>query len=301
VKITNLNPHTTSAPARGSSISRDTGCCWTRACIRSARDASAALYSLAGPGELDAIVISHCHHDHVGSLPVAVRQFPRAHVLMTELSYFLVETRAPQLGQCHDPPAGRTGITEYPLFTHDEVDGIESLFQGFRYGREIDWSAFQRRQVGYRLTDTRVPRCRPRPRGRRRHGPRGERNAVLLGDVSFRDQTLLKGARFEDVQADVLILETTRGARETPAGFSREAEIERLAEAIRDVQARKGCVLIPAFALGRTQEILALLALLMQAGRLPANPCTLEAWDASSPRSTISRRIGPTATTATWH
>ncbi|MGH7980681.1 MAG: MBL fold metallo-hydrolase, partial [Limisphaerales bacterium] len=48
------------------------------------------LFGQAG-GEVDAIAISHCHHDHVGALPVACRHFPRAHVLMTELSYFLVE------------------------------------------------------------------------------------------------------------------------------------------------------------------------------------------------------------------
>ena len=41
--------------------------------------------------DLDAIAISHCHHDHVGSLPVAMRYFPEAHVLLTDLSYFLAE------------------------------------------------------------------------------------------------------------------------------------------------------------------------------------------------------------------
>src|SRR5690606_898936 len=92
------------------------------------------------------------------------------------------------------------------------------------------------------------------------------------GDVSFRDQTLLKGARFEDVQADVLIMETTRGARSAPPGFTREAEIERLAKAIEEVHARRGSILIPVFALGRTQEVLALLAMLMETGRLPRQP-----------------------------
>src|SRR2546425_12895040 len=52
---------------------------------------SLPLYKIIAREELDAIALSHCHHDHVGSLPVAVRHFPRAHVLMTELSYFLVE------------------------------------------------------------------------------------------------------------------------------------------------------------------------------------------------------------------
>jgi Cft2 family RNA processing exonuclease len=102
---------------------------------------------------------------------------------------------------------------------------------------------------------------------------RGKKQTLFYtGDVSFRDQTILKGARFEDVQADVLIMETTRGNRATPRGFTREAEIARLTDALHHVQARKGCVLIPTFALGRTQEILALLALLMRAGKLRQQP-----------------------------
>src|SRR6266850_978664 len=52
---------------------------------------SLPLYSVIAHEDLDAIAISHCHHDHVGSLPVAMRYFPDAHVLLTELSYFLVE------------------------------------------------------------------------------------------------------------------------------------------------------------------------------------------------------------------
>ena len=52
---------------------------------------SLPMYDLVKNREVEAIAISHCHHDHVGSLPVAVRYFPQAHVLMSELSYFLVE------------------------------------------------------------------------------------------------------------------------------------------------------------------------------------------------------------------
>ena len=40
--------------------------------------------------DVDAIAISHCHHDHVGALPVALRHFPKAHVLVSELSYFII-------------------------------------------------------------------------------------------------------------------------------------------------------------------------------------------------------------------
>src|SRR6185437_10679318 len=102
---------------------------------------------------------------------------------------------------------------------------------------------------------------------------RGEKETLFYtGDVSFRDQTILKGARFEDIKADVLIMETTRGNRGVPAGFTREAEIERLTQAMERVLKRKGCILIPTFALGRTQEILALLAMLTRSGRLKQQP-----------------------------
>jgi Cft2 family RNA processing exonuclease len=164
------------------------------------------------------------------------------------------------------------GIKEYPLYSHDELDDIAPLFQGFQYNREVEWAAYHKTRAGV-----------PSPTleffdaghalGSAGIMVRGNRETLFYtGDVSFRDQTILKGARFVDVKADVLIMETTRGNREVPPDFTREAEIERLAQALDRVQKRKGCVLIPVFALGRTQEILALLALLMRAGKLNKQP-----------------------------
>jgi Cft2 family RNA processing exonuclease len=102
---------------------------------------------------------------------------------------------------------------------------------------------------------------------------RGRRETLFYtGDVCFHDQTILRAARFEDVKADVFIMETTRGNRITSPDFSREGEIERLVVAIHHALKRKGCVLIPSFALGRTQEMLALLALLMRTGKLKPQP-----------------------------
>jgi Cft2 family RNA processing exonuclease len=102
---------------------------------------------------------------------------------------------------------------------------------------------------------------------------RGQKETLFYtGDVCFHDQTILKAARFEDIQADVLLMETTRGNRTLPPGFSRDKEIERLTDSIHRVLARRGSILMPTFALGRTQEILALLALLMGAGKLAPQP-----------------------------
>jgi Cft2 family RNA processing exonuclease len=164
------------------------------------------------------------------------------------------------------------GIKEYPLYTHEEVEDIAPQFQGFRYNREIDWAAFHKTRAG-----------QPSPTleffdaghtlGSAGVMVRGCKETLFYtGDVCFHDQTLTRAARFEGVRADVLIMETTRGNRAIVPGFSRESEIERLTAAIQRVLKRKGCVLIPSFALGRTQEVLALLALLMKSGQLKPQP-----------------------------
>jgi Cft2 family RNA processing exonuclease len=238
---------------------------------REGRD-SLPLYALADPDSVDAIAISHCHHDHVGSLPVALRHFPAAHVMMTELSYFLVERVLHNSVNVMKRKREEMSIPEYPLYHHDELDEIAPLFQGFRCNREIEWSAPHRSRAAHRS-----PTLEFRDAGHAL-GSAGvmvrsaHETLFYTGDVSLRDQTILRGASFEDVQADVLIMETTRGNRSIRPGFNRETEAHRLADAIQATLKRKGSVLIPTFALGRTQEILAQLALLMQEGSLRRQP-----------------------------
>jgi Cft2 family RNA processing exonuclease len=233
---------------------------------------SMPLYNLIKKEELDAIAVSHCHHDHVGSLPVALRYFPKAHVLMTELSYFLIERVLHNSVNVMTRQRDELGIKEYPLFTHDEVDDLAPLFQGFKYNREVEWASYNKTRAGF-PSPTLEFYDAGHALGSAGVMVRGRKETLFYtGDVSFRDQTILKGARFEDVKADVLIMETTRGNREVPPRFTREAETDRLTQAIDRVLKRKGCVLIPTFALGRTQEILALLALLMRAGKLRSQP-----------------------------
>jgi Cft2 family RNA processing exonuclease len=230
------------------------------------------LYSLVQNQELDAIAISHCHHDHVGSLPVALRYFPQAHVFMSQLSYFLVERVLHNSVNVMTRQRDEVGIKEYPLFSHDEVDEIEPLFQGFKYNREVDWAALHKTSAGF--PSPTLEFCDAgHALGSAGLMVRGRTETLFYtGDVCFHDQTILKAARFEDIKADVLLMETTRGNRSLPPGFSRRAEIERLTAAIEAALQRSGCILIPTFALGRTQEILALLALLMGEGRLRRQP-----------------------------
>ena len=233
---------------------------------------SLPLYDLVKDEELDAIAISHCHHDHVGSLPVALRYFPQAHVLMTELSYFLVERVLHNSVNVMKRQRDECGIKEYPLFSHDEVDEIEPLFQGFKYNREIDWAAFEQVKTGF-PSPTLEFYDAGHALGSAGLMVRAQKETLFYtGDVCFHDQTIQKAARFEDVKADVLLMETTRGNRTLPPGFNRASEVERLTRSIERALERRGSVLIPTFALGRTQEILALLALLMGEGRLKPQP-----------------------------
>ncbi len=235
-------------------------------------NASLPLYGAVSGTELDAIVISHCHHDHVGSLPVAVRRFPQAHVLMTELSYFLVERVLHNSVNVMVRQRAELGLAEYPLYTHDEVDEIAPRFQGFRYNREVEWAAHHKLRRGA-VSPTLEFLDAGHTLGSAGVVVRGRRETLFYtGDVSFADQTILRGARFEDVEADVLVMETTRGARAPQPGYSREAETERFAAALQRVLKRRGSVLIPTFALGRTQEILAILALLTRSRRLRSQP-----------------------------
>jgi Cft2 family RNA processing exonuclease len=229
-------------------------------------------YELVKNEELDAIAISHCHHDHVGSLPVALRYFPQAHVLMTELSYFLVERVLHNSVNVMKRQREELGLKDLPLYSHDEVDELAPRIQGFKYNREVDWASFHKTRAGF-LSPTLEFHDAGHAIGSAGIMVRGRKETLFYtGDVCFHDQTILCGARFEDVKADVLIMETTRGNRQLPPGFSREGEIERLSAAILRVLQRRGSVLIPAFALGRTQEILALLAILMGEGKLRRQP-----------------------------
>lgn len=233
---------------------------------------SLPLYDVVGGQEIDAIAITHCHLDHVGSLPVAIRKFPKAHVLMPELSYFIIERVLHNSVNVMIREREERGIMEYPLYTHHEVEDIAPLFQAFRYNREIEWAAFHKTRSGGRSPTLEFLDA-GHTLGSAGIMVRGQKETMFYtGDVCFHDQTILRAARFEDVQADVLVMESTRGGRGVEPGFTREKETARLADAIQRVLKRKGSVLIPAFALGRTQEILTMLALMMREGRIKKQP-----------------------------
>lgn len=225
------------------------------------------LYSQAAEADVDAIAISHCHHDHCGSLPVALRHFPRAKVFMTEPSYFLVERVLHNSVNVMKRQREEQGITEYPLYHHREVDELSFLFQGFRYGHVEPWGQFDADTAGDSPTISfhHAGHVLGSAGLRVAHG---RESLFYTGDVCFHDQTLSPRADFAGTRSDVLLMETTRGSTPSPAGFTREGEVDRLIAAIAASLERGAGVLVPVFALGRTQEVLAAIALAMQSGKL---------------------------------
>jgi Cft2 family RNA processing exonuclease len=227
------------------------------------------LYKYLDDEDLDAIALSHCHHDHIGSLPVAMRHSRKAQVLMTELSAYVAGRVLHNSVNVMLRQKEERGIRDYPLFTHDQLEEYEAQFQGLRYNRPVDWASGRKTRAGF-SSPTLEFFDAGHTIGSAGILVRGQSQTLFYtGDVCFHDQTLLQSARFDDIRADILIMETTRGNRVPSPGFTREKEMERLTAALQKVLSRRGSVLLPAFALGRTQEILASLALMMRAGQIP--------------------------------
>jgi Cft2 family RNA processing exonuclease len=225
--------------------------------------------------EIEAILISHAHQDHIGTLPVLMRRFPTARIFMTEataeIGNVLLHNSVNVMTRQREE-IGRAVVGLYPLFTHRETDRASKRWRwcplrqrisiaGERAPqREKDALTFEFFDAGHVLGSSGILL---RTEGR---------TVFYTGDVNFDDQTIMEAAVFPESKIDVLIMECTRGDHAKPAGWTRPSEERRLAEAIATAFARRSCVLIPVFALGKTQEILAMLYKFRRERLLPEFP-----------------------------
>lgn len=226
------------------------------------------------PAALDFVIATHAHLDHCGLLPRLVAAgFGRGiHAtpatadllpVMLRDSAFIQEKEAAWLRQRAErsrrPGDGSDGDAE-PLYTVAEVDRACGLVDAHPYDVEFRPHPSVRarfRDAGH-ILGAAVTELWVQDGGR-------EVKLVFSGDLGQPARPLVRDPAPIDA-ADVLVVESTYGNRNHR---SMEATIDELVEAVTDtLERRGGNVIVPAFALGRTQELIVLLGELAAAGRL---------------------------------
>lgn len=227
-------------------------------------DGATPNFAAIGDQPLDAIVVSHAHQDHIGTLPLLMRRHPDTPVFMTQATADIGGALLHNSVNVMTKQREELGVTLYPLFTHRETEravdqwNVWPMRQPFTVEGERanasdrDGLTIEFIDAGHVLGSAGVI---IRAEGR---------TIFYTGDVNFDDQTIMQGAKFPESDADgrkidILIIEATRGDNPQPEGWTRDGEERRLAKAIDAAFARGGCVLVPVFALGKTQELLAML------------------------------------------
>jgi Cft2 family RNA processing exonuclease len=216
-------------------------------------------FKAMGDRKLDAILISHSHQDHIGTLPVLMRRQPGARVFMTEPTTEIGDILLHNSVNVMTRQREELGATLYPLFTHRETNRATDLWQSCSLRQPYNLSGERVRAAG---TDTLTFEFFDAGHVLGSCGIllRAEGRTIFYsGDVNFSDQTVAQAAVFPEENVDILIIECTRGDTPIPPGWTRASEEHRLARAIDDAFARGGCVLIPVFAIGKSQEIFAML------------------------------------------
>ncbi len=223
-------------------------------------------FSVLGGRGFDAMVLTHAHQDHTGCLPLAMRQAPGKPVFMTEATAALSDVMLHNSVNVMLRQREEAGVSDYPMFSHREVDRLSEEWRMVPLNARFDLSG-ERASEGDGVT------CEFFDAGHilgsvgvliRAEG----RRIFYTGDVNFEDQTLMRGARFPEENIDVLVMETTRGDSPVPDGFTRQTEEKRFLQALQAALDEGAPVLIPVFALGKTQELLALLHGARKSGEL---------------------------------
>jgi Cft2 family RNA processing exonuclease len=202
---------------------------------------------------LDLIILTHCHLDHLGSLPVVMREHPDTPVVMTQPSRMLAERMLHNSANVMLRQRDDDNIKDYPLFTHEEIERVAPRFTALPFG-------VAKKIRGLKDEVELILHPAGHVAGAAGVELHYKQRAIFItGDVLFENQRILPGAQFPAGHFDTVIMETTRGTTARVPGRSRAGEMARLIASINDTLARGGSFLLPVFALGRMQEILTIL------------------------------------------
>ncbi len=255
-------------------------------------------------GEIDAIVLTHAHLDHCGLLPQVAALGYRGPVYATrataELAALVLRDSAKlqeefahraERRRRHDPahdveasirahPPEVVTEPDEPLYRMEDAERAIALFRGVGYDTPFELAPGVRatlHDAGHILGSA-IVRLAVDDAG-------GTRTIVFSGDLGrpntpiIRDPTVVTGA-------DYVIVESTYGGREHEP---REEAARHLADAVQTVAERAGVLLVPSFAIGRTQELVWELERLIEAGRVARLPLFLDSPMASK-ASDVYRR-----------
>jgi len=200
---------------------------------------------------VDAVVLSHAHLDHCGRLPLLVKRGFRgpiyAQEASCELAAILLADAAHLAERDAEYMTRKTGKKMKPLYTMEEGEAVIRQLQGRKYrqgfnvvpGLEVCF-----RDAGHILGSCSVELWLEEQGVRKK--------IVFSGDLGQYDTPILKDPECLD-EADAVLMASTYGSRRHR---NRAETVREIGEIISSARASKGNILIPAFAIGRSQEVL---------------------------------------------
>lgn len=221
------------------------------------------------PGKINALVVTHTHLDHIGRIPRLVKQGLRGPIYGTPATEELAEILLKDAAHLQEEDAeylNRKGLTRHqpalPLFDAADVEAAMKLFKPVPLGQSVAITpaiSFTYRDAGHLLGAASVDMT---------VSENGTKTRVLFsGDVGRFDAILTKDPTLAP-DADYLVVESTYGNRPHPT-----VPIEEQLLGVLDrTFARNGVLLIPAFAVGRAQQMIWLMDKLVTEGHLRAFP-----------------------------
>jgi Cft2 family RNA processing exonuclease len=205
-------------------------------------------------GGLDAIFISHAHLDHTGALPLISREYPNASIYMTHATKDLVRVLLYDSLKVMGQQEG-----EIPIYAEVHVEHM--LNRILCFSPEYTIRPFNDSDI--KVTFYHAGHIAG---GSSIFLQSGEGSVFYSGDISLTNQFTVGGAVIPKLRPDIAVIESTYGDK---LHANRQTEEERLARMVGEVIEEGGKVLIPAFALGRAQEVILILKRAMNRNKLP--------------------------------